>query len=308
MNPDLKPTKKEIVTAFRTREILAAARRLMQSRGVEAVTMEEIAAAAGVAKGTVYLYFQGKEDLIQDPHVPGGGESDSGPGDPAGEARPTGEKLTILVTGLLKFIVEERFLFPFYVRDVIRGGVSERQVIGTRPREMEAGFMALLERFFAAGIQAREFIPADPRLLSYLLRGLVRAVGYYQMSQKDGVGDALPVVKARFHQGCWPDPGARWIMPSKFSRLISGGALGLGSGRHARGRGNVAQPGPEGGPAPGLEGQPRHAGQPSPGAYCRRGSDPGPVRLPAHGEIRSEPEHLRQRSSSQNSIRVHSRL
>ena len=48
--------------------------------------------------------------------------------------------------------------------------------------------MALLERFFAEGIQAGEFIPADPRLLSYLLRGLVRAVGYYQMSQKDGGG------------------------------------------------------------------------------------------------------------------------
>ena len=65
MNQALKPTKKEIVTEFRTREILAAARRLMQSRGVESVTMEEIAATAGVAKGTVYLYFQGKEDLIQ---------------------------------------------------------------------------------------------------------------------------------------------------------------------------------------------------------------------------------------------------
>ena len=51
MNPPSKPTKKEIVTEFRTREILAAARRLMQSRGVEAVTMEEIAAAAGVLNG-----------------------------------------------------------------------------------------------------------------------------------------------------------------------------------------------------------------------------------------------------------------
>ncbi len=64
MQPVTKTTKKEIVTEFRTREILAAARRLMQSRGgVEALTMEEIATAAG-AKGTVYLYFHGKEDLV----------------------------------------------------------------------------------------------------------------------------------------------------------------------------------------------------------------------------------------------------
>ncbi|HZE21639.1 MAG TPA: helix-turn-helix domain-containing protein, partial [Desulfobaccales bacterium] len=60
-----KATKKEIVTAFRTREILAAARRLLDQQGLEALTMEEIAAAAGVAKGTLYLYFQSKDDLIQ---------------------------------------------------------------------------------------------------------------------------------------------------------------------------------------------------------------------------------------------------
>src|SRR5512143_1693610 len=65
MSQPLKTTKKEMVTAFRTREILAAARDVIERRGLEAVTMEEIALAAGVAKGTIYLYFQGKDDLIQ---------------------------------------------------------------------------------------------------------------------------------------------------------------------------------------------------------------------------------------------------
>ncbi|MFI5331139.1 MAG: TetR/AcrR family transcriptional regulator [Desulfobaccales bacterium] len=204
----MKPTKKEIVTEFRTREILAAARRLMQSRGVESVTMEEIAAAAGVAKGTVYLYFQGKEDLIQALMSQVGENLIQDLETLLAKPGSTAEKLHVLVTGLLKFVEEERFLFPFYVRDVIRGGGSERQGLGTHPREVEAGFMALLERFFAEGIQAREFIPADPRLLSYLLRGLVRAVGYYQMtqSQKDGVGDALPVVKALLSSGLLARP------------------------------------------------------------------------------------------------------
>ncbi len=108
MNQVVKPTKKEIVTEFRTREILAAARRLMQHRGVEAVTMEEIAAAAGVAKGTVYLYFHGKEDLIQ-ALMSQVGENLiqdletllAQPGSPM-------EKLDVLVTGLLKFVEEPR--------------------------------------------------------------------------------------------------------------------------------------------------------------------------------------------------------
>ena len=127
MNPALKPTKKEIVTEFRTREILAAARRLMQSRGVEAVTVEEIAAAAGVAKGTVYLYFQGKEDLIQALMTQVGENLIQDLETLLAKPGTTGEKLNVLVTGLMKFVEAERFLFPFYVRDVIRGAVSERQ-------------------------------------------------------------------------------------------------------------------------------------------------------------------------------------
>jgi TetR/AcrR family transcriptional repressor of nem operon len=203
MNPDLKPTKKEIVTEFRTREILAAARRLMQSRGVEAVTVEEIAAAAGVAKGTVYLYFQGKEDLIQALMSQVGENLIKDLETLLAKPGTTGEKLDVLVTGLMKFVEEERFLFPFYVRDVIRGAVSERQGLGNHHRELEAKFMALLERFFAEGVQAGEFFPADPRLLSYLLRGLMRAVSYYQMtqSQKVAVGEALPVVKTLLSSG-----------------------------------------------------------------------------------------------------------
>jgi TetR/AcrR family transcriptional repressor of nem operon len=208
MNAAPKPTKKEIVTEFRTREILAAARRLMQSRGVEAVTMEEIAATAGVAKGTVYLYFQGKEDLIQALMSQVGENLIQDLETLLAKPGSTGEKLNVLVIGLLKFVEAERFLFPFYVRDVIRGAVSERQGLGSHPREVEARFMALLDRFFAEGIQAREFIPADPRLLSYLLRGLVRAVGYYQMtqSQADAVGEALPVVKTLLSSGLLARP------------------------------------------------------------------------------------------------------
>ena len=48
-----------------TRErILAAACELFERRGIAAVTVEEIAAAAEVGKGTVYNYFAAKEDIV----------------------------------------------------------------------------------------------------------------------------------------------------------------------------------------------------------------------------------------------------
>src|SRR5207249_12012009 len=48
----------------RRQEILDAAQRVFSERGVSKVTVADIAEAAEVAKGTVYLYFGSKEHLL----------------------------------------------------------------------------------------------------------------------------------------------------------------------------------------------------------------------------------------------------
>jgi TetR/AcrR family transcriptional regulator, fatty acid metabolism regulator protein len=46
------------------RQILAAAIRIFAEQGFFASRTRDIAAAAGVAEGTIYLYFDGKDDLL----------------------------------------------------------------------------------------------------------------------------------------------------------------------------------------------------------------------------------------------------
>src|SRR5438445_6033 len=50
----------------RPRELLAAAMALFVEKGFAATRPEEIAERAGVSKGTLYLYFDGKERLFTD--------------------------------------------------------------------------------------------------------------------------------------------------------------------------------------------------------------------------------------------------
>ena len=50
----------------RRRDILAAARTVFARRGYSAATLDEIAARAAFAKGTLYNYFRSKEDLFRD--------------------------------------------------------------------------------------------------------------------------------------------------------------------------------------------------------------------------------------------------
>ena len=58
-------SKTAVVADYRREQILDAAVRSFARHGLHATTVDQIARAAGVAKGTVYLYYRSKEDLLQ---------------------------------------------------------------------------------------------------------------------------------------------------------------------------------------------------------------------------------------------------
>ena len=63
MKVSLTRTKKDVVTEFRTVGILEAARKVFAMKGFNDATVDDIADAAGVAKGTIYLYYRSKRDV-----------------------------------------------------------------------------------------------------------------------------------------------------------------------------------------------------------------------------------------------------
>jgi AcrR family transcriptional regulator len=65
MTKNTVATKEDVVRKFRVREILAAARRVIAAHGFQGATIDRVAEEARIAKGTVYLYFGNKDDLLQ---------------------------------------------------------------------------------------------------------------------------------------------------------------------------------------------------------------------------------------------------
>jgi AcrR family transcriptional regulator len=59
-----RKTRKEVLSEWRHQEILEAARRIFARLSYAATNVEEIAKEAGMAKGTVYLYFKSKEEIF----------------------------------------------------------------------------------------------------------------------------------------------------------------------------------------------------------------------------------------------------
>jgi len=67
LNPTSEPlhSKRERRKEARPQELLSAALSLFVEKGFAATKVEEIAARAGVSKGTLFLYFNSKEDLFK---------------------------------------------------------------------------------------------------------------------------------------------------------------------------------------------------------------------------------------------------
>ncbi len=64
-------TKEELIKGYRVSEILTAARKVIGRFGFEGTTIDRVAEEAQIAKGTIYLYFANKEDLLHNAVVQG---------------------------------------------------------------------------------------------------------------------------------------------------------------------------------------------------------------------------------------------
>src|SRR5438874_5722139 len=58
-------SKEDVVQEFRVQSIQEAAIRVISRKGMASATMQEIAEEAVIAKGTIYLYFRDREELVE---------------------------------------------------------------------------------------------------------------------------------------------------------------------------------------------------------------------------------------------------
>jgi len=65
MDVDKKQERKKVLEALTRQGILDAAVGLLTLDGIQGLTMDKVATEAGVAKGTLYVYFENKEQILE---------------------------------------------------------------------------------------------------------------------------------------------------------------------------------------------------------------------------------------------------
>ena len=168
MPSDTKPRWERRKDA-RPQELLAAALDLFVDRGYAATRLEDVARRAGVSKGTLYLYFENKEELFKAVvrhnivDVIGRAEIDLATAD----STSCGELLRAMLrrwwadvaatraSGLAKLMVAEAGNFPeiarFYNEEVIERG------------------SALITSIVQRGVERGEFVPVDAAVMTRVL-------------------------------------------------------------------------------------------------------------------------------------------
>lgn len=111
-------TKKDVVTEFRCSGILEAARKVFAKKGFHEATVDDIAETAGVAKGTVYLYYASKRDVYFAALKFGIAEMYSLLLDELKQVSAPQEKLRVLIATKLAYFDENRDFFKIYYSEL----------------------------------------------------------------------------------------------------------------------------------------------------------------------------------------------
>jgi AcrR family transcriptional regulator len=152
----------------RRKALVDAALEVFSTRGVEAASVDDIVQAAGVAKGTFYLYFNTKHDAINavaEQMVDSVGDHVEAAANAAG--RSPVDRLLALGKALQDIGRQP------YEGDVVRRfHRPENQAVHDRVSEQIIARLApTLSRIIADGIDADLFRPQDPRLAATFVLG-----------------------------------------------------------------------------------------------------------------------------------------
>ncbi len=191
--PVLGKTKKRVVSEFRCSEIIEAARAVFSRKGFNDATVDDIAEAAGLAKGTVYLYFPSKREIFLETLRQGTLGLHEEVREKMDAESDTADKVFAFIRTRLSYSERNRDFMRIYYTEfsnmLIHPAHVRQEFQDLYNRQAEA-----LERVLTDGVQRHQIrqlnIAASARIIYDMTRGLIaqRLLGWSQASVDDDAG------------------------------------------------------------------------------------------------------------------------
>lgn len=169
-----RPTRDEILKEFRVRELLEATRRVIGRYGFQGATIDRVAEEAGVAKGTIYLYFANKENLLHAAVLQGLREM-------VRQIEQDGALASDSPLTCLKHLARNQFRMLNSNRDFLKALILEPSFASFRPGDPRANellqvfksYLEFLSKLLGRAIEHGEIKRIDPQLGAFMLNELI---------------------------------------------------------------------------------------------------------------------------------------
>lgn len=178
-------TKEQMIEEFRIRSIREAATRVIARKGIAGASMQEIADEAGVAKGTLYLYFRNQQELLE-AAVDEALTELLGTLDRALESEGSfADRLTLLIRSQIEFFVENSDLFQIHLSIKYPEGAEPSTTRCDRAsRPQYRIYIDRLTKFLSEAIECGEIRDGDPRRIALFIQEGMMAVLFQRLADE----------------------------------------------------------------------------------------------------------------------------
>ncbi len=159
--------------------ILSSSKKLIEGIGFSALTMDKVAQKAGIAKGTVYLYFKDKDDLLEKVLSSGFEKMFERIKDRVAKEKGGVNKLKALINENINHIYENRYFFKTIFLD-------EVNVVFLKKKSKESfnlrrkRYAYFIGEIIKSGIESGEFRQdLSPAKSGYMLVSLIKTSAIY---------------------------------------------------------------------------------------------------------------------------------
>lgn len=184
-----------VKTESKRNEILEAASRVFGARQFHEVLIDDVAAEAGVGKGTIYRYFETKEDLYFGTILHGFDSVYASLATTLSREASPAQRLERIAHDILSFLWTRGYFSVLLQKDERRFEKRDEEL--QKRREL---LNDLLQQCLIDGIERGDFRGIDVRVGAELFRGMIRAAAGFRR-EDDTVDDMVAAIVEIFMRG-----------------------------------------------------------------------------------------------------------
>jgi AcrR family transcriptional regulator len=167
--PRLTAIRKQALDEVMKKALFEATVAVLSEHGVDGMTMDRVASAAGVAKGSLYHYFDSKRDLVEFVYTKMMDPIFQDLEKTVATRQPAVEKLSGHLRVLLEHVAKNLRIFKLLFEDDTAHGLLQ-----SSERSHLAAACQRMAEIFRQGIAEGVFRPADPLVLANMYFGLCK--------------------------------------------------------------------------------------------------------------------------------------